>query len=156
MRRWSFWERGAISKGLHDTNKLFKEHVFICSLKQNQNKINPTWFLSCTQQWQDIFLRAISSSRQRVQCRKTKYRFQSVTIFWSSMVCFSAVFRQGVGLSPGMQAAALGSTLGIALAGGALTGQYSNWNTCEFRGSSMENFNVSRTSCVSHKIEKYK
>ncbi|NXK25575.1 RHAG protein, partial [Arenaria interpres] len=30
--------------------------------------------------------------------------------------------RQGVRLSPGMQAAALGSTIGIALAGGALTG----------------------------------
>lgn len=40
------------------------------------------------------------------------------------MVCFSALFRQGDTFTPGMQAAALGSTIGIALVGGALTGQY--------------------------------
>lgn len=55
------------------------------------------------------------------------------------MVWFSALFRQGVRFTPGMQAAALGSSIGIALAGGALTGQfdaYSNENICEFRGFS--------------------
>lgn len=40
-------------------------------------------------------------------------------MFW-----FSTLFRNGHWLTPGMQAAALGSTLGIALVGGALTGQY--------------------------------
>ena len=44
------------------------------------------------------------------------------------MVCFSALFRQGVHITPYMQAAALGSTIGIALAGGALTGQYDGYS----------------------------
>jgi len=44
------------------------------------------------------------------------------------MVCFSALFRQGVRFTPGMQAAALGSSVGIALVGGALTGQYDAYN----------------------------
>lgn len=44
------------------------------------------------------------------------------------MVCFSVLFRKSAQHTPGMQAAALGSSIGIALAGGALTGQYNAYN----------------------------
>lgn len=75
---------------------------------------------SCTAR-QAIFLRACLSSRVPAQHCQSKCQPKRVPTF--VMACSSTLLRHGARLTPGMQAAALGSSVGLALAGGALTGQ---------------------------------